>query len=128
MQPSPDLERQRFQRFPNGRGAANPACGTVERSKEAIADGVEFPSTKADDLTAYRAVVLIEEFAPAAVPEVCCALGGADDVQKQNRREHTIVFGGGVDTREEPFESIANWVGGAHPPRMVDATKLRECG
>src|SRR5262249_56716645 len=80
MQPSPDLERQRFQRFPNGRGAANPACGTVERSKEAIADGVEFPSTKADDLTAYRAVVLIEEFAPAAVPEVRCALGGADDV------------------------------------------------
>src|SRR5262249_58352267 len=68
MQPSPDLERQRFQRFPNGRGAANPACGTVERSKEAIADGVEFPSTKADDLTAYRAVVLIEQFAPAAGP------------------------------------------------------------
>src|SRR5262249_62042416 len=80
MQPSPDLERQRFQRFPNGRGAANPACGTVERSKEAIADGVEFPSTKADDLTAYRAVVLIEEFAPAAVPAGRCAPGGADGV------------------------------------------------
>src|SRR5262249_60854985 len=118
MQPSPDLERQRFQRFPNGRGAANPACGTVERSKEAIADGVEFPSTKADDLTAYRAVVLIEEFAPAAVPEVGFAPHATAEVQEQKRARDQVRVGGGLDHPGGTLHAVGDLGRGA-PLRRV---------
>src|SRR6266581_7910579 len=64
--------------------ALDRARGAVEAGEESVAGGVHLGATEAGELPADRAVVLVEEVAPAAVAELRHLLRGADDVREQH--------------------------------------------
>ncbi len=62
----------------------------VEAGEEAVAGGVDLAAGKPNQLSAHQRVVLLEEFAPSAVPEFGQLRGGAHDVGEQDGGENAI--------------------------------------
>src|SRR6266545_3117782 len=66
------------------------ARGTVERGEEPVARGVPLLAPEARKLASHERMVPREEIAPGAVADLRGALGGADQIREEDRREHAV--------------------------------------
>src|SRR5256714_9068804 len=82
-----DLEVGLEEPIADGDGAANRAGGPVEGSQEPIAGGTDLLAAKPRELSTHQRMMLLEEVAPGMVTERRRALGGADDVSKEDGGE-----------------------------------------
>src|SRR2546423_484745 len=112
----------------DGDGAADSARGPIEGGQEPIAGGADLLSAKSRELATYQRVMLLEEVAPGMVTERCRALGGADDVGKEDGGEHPIGLGGRPDAGEELFDLVDHLALVANKRKVVRPGKLEEPG
>src|SRR6187431_2943747 len=84
------LEPQRPGAFADRLGATDGARRAVERGEETVARGIDLAAAESLELAAGDAVERIEDGVPARVAELRGALGRADDVGEQDRREDAI--------------------------------------
>ena len=83
-----DLEAEFAHGFGDRLGASDRAGGAVEGREEAVAGGVALLAAEADQLSADKSVVTLEQIAPSTISELCRALGRADDVGEENGRQN----------------------------------------
>ena len=70
--------------------------------------------------------MLVQHFVPAAVAELARALGGADDVGEQDRREHAVVVRRRASARQELLDLLEQAVLVSRPEQMFVAGELDE--
>ena len=71
--------------------ALDRSTGPVERGEEAVSGGIDLIATELRETPANHRVVAVEEVTPRTVADLRRALGRADDVGAENRREHAIA-------------------------------------
>lgn len=104
-----------------GEAAGDGPAGAVEGGQEAVSGGFDLVSSVALEVLAYEVVVGVEQFMPAAVPELACLFGGSDDVTEQHRGQHPVwgrcVAGAGA----------TNLVGDVDPAGALGVAGRRRC-
>ena len=93
VKPRPNLEAEFANAVPNRARAPNRPRRAVEGREEAVASGVHFPTPEVPQLRSDEPMVLLHEFAPAAIAELGRAGGGIDEIGEQDRRQHAVRAG-----------------------------------
>ena len=106
VESSADVDAQSSEGVANGDGAVDGSSRSVEGGHEFISDRVDFLAAEALQLAAHGPVVAVEDLTPLAVAQLSGALGGADDVGEQHRRQHSVGVGGGAYTGQEFFDLV----------------------
>src|SRR5205085_7386766 len=75
----------------------------VEAREDAVARGVDLPASEPGDLRPDGGVVARDQLAPRAVAELRRALGRADDVGEEHRREDPLRLREPADAGHEPL-------------------------
>src|SRR5262245_33169114 len=84
------FEVELAQRLTDRTRAAHRCSRSFEAGEEPVAGRVELTAAEAVEKLAHARVVLVEHLVPAAVAELTCALGRADDVRKEERRQKPV--------------------------------------
>src|SRR5262249_42602003 len=92
VQSSSDVESQIAYGIADSACAANRARRAVEGREEAIPSRIHLVPAVASELSPNAVVVGAQELAPALIAQLGCGRSRADDVSKQDRREHPLGF------------------------------------
>jgi hypothetical protein len=106
--------------------AADGASRTVERGKKTVAGGVDLGPTPVAQLISHDHVVSREQFAPALVTQLCCALGRSDDVGEENSGEDSVRIRAPAHACEEPFDLVQDPVLITDPGEVILPRQLDE--
>ena len=85
-----DRQSQAANHVPNRAGTFDRARWTVKGCKDTIARGVHHPAAETRDFLANLLVIVVDQVAPARVPDRRCALGRLDNVDEQDGCENTV--------------------------------------
>src|SRR5207244_4105855 len=116
------------QRASDRRRAAHRCPRSLEAGEETIARGVELATVEAREQLAHARVVLFEQLAPASVAQLARALGGADDVGEENRRQETVGPNGGPHAGQKLLDLGDHGLDIPGPKGVVVARQLDEPG
>ena len=98
----------------------------VESREEAVTGGVNFTSAPAGQLPPHRRLMLSKQVTPAAVAEPRGALGRADDVGEEDRRQYAIGVPDRAHAGEELLDLVEHRILVADPRQMIRAGELDE--
>jgi hypothetical protein len=124
VQAGADLEPEQAHRLDDRAGAPHGRPGRVERREEAVAGRIHLATAEPLELRTHERVVAGQQPRPAAVSQLHGALGRADDIGEEHRREHALaivvaVVAGRLDDpahvgREGVVRDVVVWGEGGH--------------
>jgi hypothetical protein len=94
---------------------------TIERSQEAVAEGLHLPSAEARKLPAHRLIMSIEKVAPGSIAIGAGATGRVDDILEDHGREHPVDLRGRSRTCQKLLHLREYSVAGVEKREMVSA-------
>src|SRR6185503_3918824 len=124
VRPGSDVDAQAAYAIPDGQGAADRTCRTVERRIEAVACGVLLDTTMPLQLAPHDSVMPLNELAPTAVADIRSLLRRSGDVGEEACREEPIDVDGGAASGQELLDLPDDLFLMRDPPKMVAGGKL----
>ncbi len=88
VQPGADLNAKGGHRLRNRPCTLNSPSRAVEKGKKPIPKRLHLTASKSDDFPAYSRVMCLQQLPPHLVPQFLGSFGRADDVGKQDSRQH----------------------------------------
>src|SRR5262245_37138308 len=122
------FEVELAQRLTDRTRAAHRCSRSFEAGEEPVAGRVELTAAEAVEKLAHARVVLVEHLVPAAVAELTCALGRADDVRKEERRQKPVRRRSSPHAGQELLELREHRLDVPYPEGVVSPRKLDETG
>src|SRR6185312_9901805 len=98
------VDADRVERLVDRFGTSDRAGRTVEGREESVTRRLHLSPLEPIERLADDPVVLGEELAPSRISDLGRAVGRADDVREENRREHTVVLRSGARTGDEVLD------------------------
>ena len=124
-----DRQSQTANHVPDRAGAFNRARWTVKGCEDTVARGVHYAAAETHDFLANLLMIVVDQVAPARVPNRRDALGRLDNVDEEDGCENTVRLQHGSFARQKLLDLRQQRIGVADPGNVIIARKLDElCG
>jgi hypothetical protein len=107
-------------------GAVDRPRRTIERSQEAVAQGLHLPSAEARKLPAHRLIISIEKVAPGSIAIGAGAPDRVNDILEDHGREHSVDLRGRSRTCQILLHLSEYSVAGVEKREMVGPRNLNQ--